>query len=117
MKLVAGILLLSGLCAASTIPDASARAAELDTRDCGCSHNNDAGRWDDDLKPSDRLNYLCKTGGGCWNAKIGKMCVTGNLGDCDCAVDSARNWESWHGNWFLWSSIVCGGLGVSITGN
>lgn len=38
-----------------------------------CSHNNDAGRWDDSLAPADRLADLCGRGGGCYQAKIGHM--------------------------------------------
>ncbi|KAM0689940.1 hypothetical protein Q7P36_008706 [Cladosporium allicinum] len=80
-----------------------------------CSHNNDAGRWDDPLAPADRLADLCGHGGGCYQAKIGHMCVEGNLNQCGSAVVAAKDWQSWHGNWFLWSAITCDGLSITIT--
>ncbi|OAQ63714.1 alpha-galactosidase [Pochonia chlamydosporia 170] len=80
-----------------------------------CQHNNDAGRWKSELKPSDRLRELCSSGGGCYRAEKGYMCVTGDLNQCDRAVNSAREWESQHGDWWLWSIVSCGGLRVTIT--
>lgn len=111
-KLLSLVLLLQ-VASASPIEETKqevARAAED-----SCSHNNDAGRWDDDMKPSDRLDYLCYHNGGCWDARIGRMCVNGDLSNCLAAGTAARQWESWHGNWFLWSAITCGGISVTIT--
>ncbi|KAK0663488.1 hypothetical protein QBC41DRAFT_234383 [Cercophora samala] len=69
-------------------------AAEASLLACGCAHNNDAGRWDDPMKPSSRVADLCSRGGGCHQAAIGRMCVSGDTGQCGCAVASAEEWES-----------------------
>ncbi|VBB81549.1 Putative protein of unknown function [Podospora comata] len=69
-------------------------AAEAALLACGCVHNNDAGRWDDPMKPSGRLADLCSRGGGCHQAAIGRMCVHGDTGQCGCAVASAEECES-----------------------
>lgn len=69
-------------------------AAEAALLACGCVHNNDAGRWDDPMKPSGRLADLCSRGGGCHQAAIGRMCVHGDTGPCGCAVASAEECES-----------------------
>ncbi|KAK4232973.1 hypothetical protein C8A03DRAFT_39354 [Achaetomium macrosporum] len=83
----------------------SARAAQA----CSCFHNNDAGRWDDRLDPAGRIADLCSVGGGCYQAAIGRI-------QCACATQAGKDWQSWHGNWFLWTAVTCGGLSVTITG-
>lgn len=82
---------------------------------CNCVHNGDAGRWEDSLDPASRLGDLCKKGGGCHQATKGRMCVSGDLGKCTCAVDSAKAWQSWNQDWWLWSAITCDGLSITIT--
>jgi hypothetical protein len=85
--------------------------------DCNCVHNGDAGRWRDSDTPAARLAEIChdNPGGYCYQAEAGKMCVAGDYNQCDCAVQMAANWQSWHGDWFLWSAITCGGLSITIT--
>ena len=81
---------------------------------CDCTHNGDAGRWNDSDAPNDRIAAICAQGGGCYQAQAGLMCVNGDLSQCSCAVSAASQWQSWHGDWFLWSAISCGGLSVTI---
>lgn len=106
------LLMVTALAGVHAMPT---EVEELSIRSCDCVHNNDAARWDDALKPSERLADLCSNGGGCYKAAKGTMCVTGDLSKCSCASDSAAQWQSFHGNWFLWSAITCGGLSVTIT--
>ena len=83
---------------------------------CECYHNNDAARWVDSESPASRLNILCFSGGGCYQAEVGNMCVIGDVGNqCGCAVSAAANWQSLHDDWFLWSAITCDGLSITIT--
>ena len=82
---------------------------------CSCDHNNDAGRWRDSESPSGRIAILCGSGGGCYQAEAGLMCVQGDLNQCGCAVAAATDWQSWHGDWFLWSAVTCSGLSITIT--
>ncbi|RYO90469.1 hypothetical protein DL766_004251 [Monosporascus sp. MC13-8B] len=117
----------SSLLLAVVLPSALAMPAQVDDSNdtavavapamaCDCRHNNDAGRWrDPEMGPSGRLAWLCSQGGGCHTAQRGRMCVSGDLNQCGCATQSARDWESWHGDWFLWSSVTCGRLSVTIT--
>jgi hypothetical protein len=120
-KLALGTALLASLAAAlpaegsSNAAAAAVQPAARAAQDCGCFHNGDAGRWDDSMDPAGRLTALCRAGGGCYQAAIGRMCVTGDLSRCDCAEQVAADWESWHGNWFLWTAVTCGGLSVTIT--
>ncbi|KAK4106666.1 hypothetical protein N658DRAFT_394640, partial [Parathielavia hyrcaniae] len=74
---------------------------------CSCHHNNDAGRWDDPMDPAGRVADLCSRGGGCHQAAIGRMCVSGDMGQCGCATQAAQDWQSWHNNWFLWTAVTC----------
>jgi hypothetical protein len=83
--------------------------------DCNCIHNNDAGRWRDTDTPDDRLAALCGSGGGCYQAEAGTMCVEGDLSQCNCAIAAAGDWQSWHGDWFLWTAVTCGSLSITIT--
>lgn len=68
---------------------------------CDCYHNRDNGRWDDDADPAGRITELCARGGGCHQARIGRMCVNGDIGGCSCAIDTARELQYWDGNWWL----------------
>ena len=99
---------------ASTVNDtvnASAFAGE-----CDCFHNGDAGRWRDSESPAGRIALLCAAGGGCHTSLQGaSMRVMGNVGMCSCLSNVAANWQSWHGDWFLWSVIQCPGIMFSIT--
>lgn len=93
----------------------TAADSELEVRACDCVHNGDAGRWRDGLSPSGRLQDLCNQGGGCWDGERGRMCVSGDMSKCSCAITSAQEWESWSSDWWLWSAVTCGGLSVTIT--
>lgn len=81
---------------------------------CNCNHNGDAGRWNDSDAPNDRIAALCAQGGGCYQAQNGLMCVSGDFSQCGCAVSAASQWQSWHGNWFLWTSVNCSSLNITI---
>ena len=83
---------------------------------CDCIHNGDAGRWNDSDAPNDRIAALCAEGGdgGCYQAQAGLMCVRGDVSQCGCAVSAASQWQSWHGDWFLWSSVTCSDLYITI---
>ena len=109
-KKIASYLLL-----AAAVPSALALPNTMSARDCSCEHNNDAGRWRDSSDPAGRLADLCSNGGGCYQAEAGRMCVSGDLNKCGCAVQAASEWQSWHDDWFLWSAITCGGLTITIT--
>lgn len=107
--------LLSSLLAVLAAAVPAANPAADATAACDCQHNGDAGRWNDAADPAGRLASLCSNGGGCWQATAGRMCVNGDLNQCPCAIQSAQEWQSWHGDWFLWSAVSCGGLTVTIT--
>ncbi|MBV8097713.1 MAG: hypothetical protein JOZ31_01005 [Verrucomicrobia bacterium] len=79
-------------------------------------YSDDAGRWRDPLKPSDRIKYLCDRKVPKWVAKQGVMVITNmNQADCDAAVQFAQDAESWHFDWFLWNRIGCeGGMVIEI---
>ncbi|KAI1799484.1 hypothetical protein F4811DRAFT_543562 [Daldinia bambusicola] len=82
---------------------------------CECHHNNDAGRWKGKQTPADAVLELCKTGGSCKTNGYGaRLCVVGDVTQCLCAVEAAKNWQSKHGDWFLWSGINCGELTVTM---
>ena len=84
---------------------------------CDCRHNGDAGRWRDALSPADRVRDICTRDNlGCHDAERGRMCVTSpNRNQCSCAIEAANSWQSWNSDWWLWSSITCGDLSVTIT--
>jgi len=85
-------------------------------RACNCYHNNDAGRWRDGSEsPASRIDILCFSGGGCYEAELGDMCISGDKTQCPCAASAAANWQSFHDDWFLWSAITCDGLSITIT--
>jgi hypothetical protein len=83
-------------------------------------NTDDAGRWRDSKSPADRLVELCKQGDGehCWQAEVGRMCVTGrgNENFCNYVWGWAGREQSWHGDHFLWSDITCDG-GIEGTGD
>lgn len=78
---------------------------------CNCQNNNDAGRWIDSNSPGAKAATLIDNGGGCYDATVqGHMCVTltaANDALKDCLSDKAINDQSYHGDWFLWTSITC----------
>ncbi len=92
--------------------------------DADCKHNNDAGRWRDSDSPAGRIEALCYEGlrdgsyqehGLCYQAEVGYMCVEGDLRNgCACAIEAAQEWQSWHGDWFLWSAVTCGDITITI---
>jgi hypothetical protein len=68
------------------------------------------GRWRDPLKPSDRLEDMCKRHISTYQAEQGKMVIVNmNPADCAAALEFVRSNgnESWHGDWFLWNKIGC----------
>jgi hypothetical protein len=85
---------------------------------CSKTTGAGAGRWDDTLKPSDRLLDMCKAHQTEYVANAGKMVLAFNgpvsPADCIDAYTYASNQESHHGNWFLWNDIVCGNLKLHI---
>ncbi|KAF2131387.1 hypothetical protein P153DRAFT_364978 [Dothidotthia symphoricarpi CBS 119687] len=78
---------------------------------CNCVHNNDAGRWIDKNSPAAAAVPLINANGGCYTATgQGRMCVgltNGNQAVKDCLGQVASNWQSYHSDWFLWTSITC----------
>ncbi|KAI1370410.1 hypothetical protein F4677DRAFT_465484 [Hypoxylon crocopeplum] len=82
---------------------------------CDCHHNNDAGRWKGSQTPADAVMELCQEGGTCKeNGQGARLCVVGDVSQCLCAHEAAYNWQSKHGDWFLWSGINCGDLTVTM---
>ncbi|KAG4028587.1 hypothetical protein MFRU_020g00300 [Monilinia fructicola] len=82
--------------------------------DCNCSHNNDAGRWIDSHSPAAEVINLVNANGGCYTATVqGHMCVTisGSGDDANnvrgCLQEVSADWQSYHGDWFLWTAITC----------
>ncbi|EME41850.1 hypothetical protein DOTSEDRAFT_37163 [Dothistroma septosporum NZE10] len=98
-----------GLASAAAVP----KAPEISKRaDCVCNRNDDAGRWTDSESPAYRLQTLIvQDGGGCaYTDASQKMCVSGDVHNWgECAIQYAQEQQSQHGDWFLWSSISCGG--------
>lgn len=97
----------------------SALAAPADK--CHNTSGDDAGRWDDEYKPSDRLAWMCEHKVPTYQAKKGRMELENINGfDCLYAFEFARRVESWHrnanpANWFLWNNISCdGGMKIYI---
>lgn len=80
---------------------------------CDCVHNgDDAGRWNDRLSPADALSTILNTAGNCYEATgQGRMCITGSGSPSqdtkNCLQSYADTQQSWHDDWFLWSSITC----------
>lgn len=78
---------------------------------CDCVHNDDAGRWKDKNSPAGEAAALVDQGGGCYKADTqGNMCVSfidGNANVKTCLSEAAANWQSFHGDWFLWTAITC----------
>ena len=64
----------------------------------GCTRvTNDAGRWKDAMKPSDRLAYMCTGSLDFYQGEVGKMILQGRDGvDCNDLVQYAKEQESWH---------------------
>ncbi len=96
---------------------------------CACSRTVTKARWHDDdddngtgtnktVAPSQRLADLCSVGGGCYQARVGRMCVSGqDLGQAGCAVLAVQAAEeAWgeDGSWTVNSVFRCGGLWVVI---
>jgi hypothetical protein len=101
--------ILTAIIGASLCLDASAATQ------CSKTVGAGAGRWDDTLKPSDRLQSMCENHDTKYVANAGTMVLEFN-GQVDCIAASAyaANQESWHGNWFLWNDIVCENLKMHI---
>ncbi|KAK0755697.1 hypothetical protein N5P37_011753 [Trichoderma harzianum] len=113
MKFTTAIALAMTLVGANATPtEVHDRAAQA----CSCSHNNDAGRWGTDGTPATAISNLCQQGGGCATGNGGgQLCISGDFGQCGCAVNFANQQQSQHGDWFLWSSITCGGMSITMT--
>ncbi len=68
----------------------------------------DAGRWEDSQSPSGRLDEMCRTNQHIYQGQKGTMVLSNiNSSDCGAAISYAKEQESWHGDWFLWSHITC----------
>ena len=89
---------------------------------CGCTRNEDAGRWKDTrYDPYTVVSFLVDQSGGCFRGNgQGNLCVemqnpTTELREC--IKTYAKNEESYHSDWFLWTSIQCtaGGAHGQIT--
>lgn len=79
---------------------------------CGCSRNEDAGRWQDTrYDPSTVVAFLVDQNGGCFRGNgQGNLCVSlQNPTDelRDCMKRFAQKEQSYHSDWFLWTSIQC----------
>jgi hypothetical protein len=98
-----------------TIVSASLCLDALAATGCSKTTGAGAGRWDDTMKPSDRLLDMCRKHQTEYVASAGKMDLAFD-GPVDCIGASAyaANQESHHGNWFLWNDIVCGNLKIHI---
>jgi hypothetical protein len=88
------------------------KAAEpvFGTLDCDCHQNSADARWEDDMDPAGRITALCASGGGCYQAQTGRMCVNGDLAGCSCAIDTAkeRQYLDGNGSWWLKVCQKCG---------
>jgi hypothetical protein len=75
----------------------------------GCTRvTNDAGRWKDAMKPSDRLAFMCTGSLDYYEGEAGKMILQNRNGvDCNDLVKFAKEQEKWQNDWFLWSEITC----------
>ncbi|KAI1402973.1 hypothetical protein F4819DRAFT_257264 [Hypoxylon fuscum] len=113
---VFGLLLAAPLNAAPSPADSVRRDIGPD---CNCQHNNDAGRWKDGGNtPAYAVSQICgsSTGTGCYTASgQGKLCIQGDVEQCQCIEDASTTWQSQHGDWFLWTAITCNGLSLSMT--
>jgi hypothetical protein len=68
----------------------------------------DAGRWRDSMKPSDRLSDMCVGQENYHAGEAGQLIlVNPNPIDCKDIINFAKEQESWHGDWWLWSEIKC----------
>lgn len=81
-----------------------------------CSRaNNDAGRWADKHRPSNRIEWMCEHDVKSYKAAKGRMVLKNiNPTDCLAAVRYAEKQQSWHGDWFLWNNITCGKMRIFI---
>ncbi|KAK0633985.1 hypothetical protein B0T14DRAFT_417286 [Immersiella caudata] len=85
--------------------------------DCPCHRNEDAGRWKDtNHSPAGVVGFLVDQGGGCFRGNgQGNLCV-GMQNPTDhlrkCLKDYAKEQESYHRDWFLWTSISCSSGGA-----
>lgn len=69
----------------------------------------DAGRWRDSMDPAGRIKDMCSKAINYYRAQEGTMIlVNRNDSDCSDLVNYAKQQESWHSDWFLWSEIECG---------
>jgi hypothetical protein len=85
--------------------------------DCPCNRNEDAGRWKDtNHSPAAVVSFLVDQGGGCFrgngqgNLCVGMQFATDHLKQC--LKDYAKEQESYHSDWFLWTSISCSSGGA-----
>ncbi|KAF3768159.1 hypothetical protein M406DRAFT_70252 [Cryphonectria parasitica EP155] len=78
---------------------------------CACTNNADAGRWVDSSSPGAVAADLATEGGGCRSgSEQGYMCVSitnPNESIEECMANFAINAQSYHSDWFLWTSIDC----------
>ncbi|GIZ37465.1 hypothetical protein CKM354_000091000 [Cercospora kikuchii] len=99
----------------STISIIAALATTISAQ-CSCARNNDAGRWvDSRYSPADAVDTLTASG-QCIKAETqGNICVNGDASKFGCLRQFARQEQSYHGDWFLWTAIQCEGLDLTFT--
>ncbi|KAG4442781.1 hypothetical protein IFR05_001727 [Cadophora sp. M221] len=90
------------------------------TAACDCTHiGGDSGRWVDRLSPSQAVKEMNPNPDGslkCYTASVqGTICINGDAGQYSCMYEYAESQQSYHGDWFLWSFITCGGMTLRIT--
>lgn len=103
-------------------PLVAAAPAELQDRACVCTHNSDAGRWIDETQdPYGAVNDIHlpnKTTRVCTSGSTQRfMCLEGDPTMEKCLKDTVRSWQSYHGDWFIWTRIDCGGLHFTLQAN
>lgn len=102
-------------------PLITAAPAEVNTRACSCTHNNDAGRWKDVHDPRGALDTINLDIDGkrkCYSAVTqGIMCLEGDVTQQSCMKDAVKQLQSYHGDWFIWTRVDCGALRMTIQAN
>lgn len=103
-------------------PFVAAAPADIAPRLCTCTHNSDAGRWiDNKYDPFGAVKKLQLNDNGdrkCLSATTqGIMCLKGDYNEESCLKNSIKDWQSYHGDWFIWTRIDCGNLRFTLQAN
>ena len=89
--------------------------------DCSCISNTDAGRWKDSRSPVNALRYMQTSsynGDYVYYTADTQGILTvygGTIDDFNCLVNFADGAQSYHGDWFLWTSITCNNQNIHMT--